>query len=261
MSGLRDCGSLAPRLASVAARQVRDYDTHRPGTIFQDPTFALTIGEAYAVQLEAARLRSARGERVAGYKIGCVSRAVREQLGTEHAVFGHLFRGEMLASPASLDASDFCELGIEGEVAVRLARDLSDLDALREFPGAFVAEALPVIELHNYVLRGPAPRAAEVVANNALQAGTVVPEGSAAPWQGGDLGLRVRIGDRVDDHARVDPCATVFELASRLASYGITPRAGQVLLTGSPLPLYRVARGERICVHASDGAEVLATVA
>ncbi len=80
----------------LARRQLADYDARRPGRLFADSAAALAVEEAYALQLAMAQLRRERGERVVGYKIGCVSPAVRRQLGGEHPVFGHIFESEVL---------------------------------------------------------------------------------------------------------------------------------------------------------------------
>ena len=244
----------------IARRQLADYDARQPGKVFGQPAFAMSLDDAYRVQIETARLRTLRGETVAGYKIGCVSAAVRRQLGTDHAVFGHLFANEIRTSPARLRADEFCCLGVEGELAVRLSSDLGDLAALREDPMRFVRDLIPVIELHHYVLRGQSPSAAEVVANNALQAGIVVPDGEPALSTDGLFEVKVRIGDRIEESATVDPLQTVYELAARLAAFGIRPTAGQILLTGSPLPLYPAGPQDHIRVDCPGVASVTAMV-
>ena len=245
---------------ALARRQLDDYDALQPGRVFAEPSFCLDLEDAYRVQIEIARLRVSRGERVAGYKIGCVSAVIRRQLGTEHAVFGHLFSNEVLVSPANLRASEFCCLGIEGELALILDDDIDDPDELRQDAARFVRETFPVIELHHYVFRGPRPTAAEVVANNALQAGIVVPVAHTAASAVESLDIKVTIGDRTEDTAMVDPLETLHELASRLAAFGVRPRGGDILLTGSPLPLYRVSQGDSIRVECSGVASVNATV-
>ena len=47
-------------LQALALRLWRDYQWSTPGTAFADPEMALTLDEAYRVQLEVARLRCAR---------------------------------------------------------------------------------------------------------------------------------------------------------------------------------------------------------
>ena len=244
----------------LARRQLADYDARSPGTLFAGRGTSLEPDNAYRVQLATAKLRCDRGELVAGYKIGCVSETVRRQLGVEHAVFGHVFRSEIRASPAKLRASEFCCLGVEGEFAVTLAQDIDDPEELASEPGCFVGNVQPVIELHNYVFRGPKPSAGEVIANNALQAGIVVPKPQAARNRLGPLPIRVSIGTRVNDCAEVDPCEYLHELALRLAAYRIRPRKGNILLTGSPLPLYLVDPGDPIKVTCDGLAEVSASV-
>lgn len=245
---------------TLARRQLHDYDARKPGMVFAEPTFHLALDDAYLVQIETAQLRILRGETVAGYKIGCVSAAVRRQLGTEHAVFGHLFASEIRASPAKLSADEFCCLAIEGELALILDDDIDDIDELRKHPMRFVRSVFPVIELHHYIFRGPSPSAAEIVANNALQAGIVVPAARATAGTADLLDVTVTISDRVEETATVNPLETVHELASRLAAFGIKPRAGEILLTGSPLPLYPVVQDDGIQVQCRGVAAVTATV-
>lgn len=245
---------------ALAGRQLADYDAGNPGTAFAEPTFQLALDDAYRVQIETARLRVSRGEVIAGYKIGCVSAAVRRQLGTQHAVFGHLFASEIRASPAELGADGFCCLAIEGELALTLDADIDDVEEFREGPAQFVREIFPVIELHHYIFRGPSPSAAEIVANNALQAGIVVPAARAADATADLLDVKVTIGDRVEEAATVGPLETAHELASRLAVFGIKPKAGEILLTGSPLPLYRVSQDDQIRVECPGVASVAAEV-
>jgi len=53
----------------LATRQLADYRARTPGTFFGEDDH-LTLADAYAIQAEVARLRSADGEPVAGYKVG-----------------------------------------------------------------------------------------------------------------------------------------------------------------------------------------------
>ena len=238
-------------LDEIARRQLADYDACAPGSQFADRQFSLTVDQAYAVQIRMARSRTARGEEIAGYKIGCVSRTIQRQLGIEHAVYGHIFRGEVRPSPARLEASRFCQPGVEGEIAVRLSKDL---DGAEPLPGdllPYVHELFPVIELHNYIFRGARPSAGEIIASNALHAGVVLPvDGRAVgPTQPCEIDIRVLVDGRVDDRAAVDPLESLREMVVLLAAYGIRPRAGDMLLTGSPLPLYRVEAGDHVTVE------------
>ena len=126
-------------------------------------------------------MQESRGERVAGYKIGCISDTMQKQLGIDHPVFGHVWDTEIHRSGAHLHAQHFDGLAIEGELAVRLRDDEPSSVWLRNNPEV-VARNVTVIELHNYVFRGPASsRASELVANNAIHAGVVIADEEAGP--------------------------------------------------------------------------------
>lgn len=245
------------KLAEVAARQLADYDAHQPGSIFASGALSLTIQEAYEIQIEVARLRQRRGEQVAGYKIGCISEAIRRQLGIEHAVFGHLFASEIHPSGARLDPAQFDQLGIEGEFALRLANDITDASGRLE---ESIAAVFPVIELHNCVFRGGNQAAVELVANNAIHAGIVVPNEPADGAAFGARSITVLRNGEVLGSATVDVLATLPDLVQRLSSHRIQLKKGNIVLTGSPLPLYETAPGDRFEVRADGLVKVEVTV-
>ena len=234
-------------LESIARRQLADYDAHQPGTIFADVGFHLTLREAYQVQMRIDDLRKSRGESIAGYKVGCVSESVQKQLGITEPVFGHLFAGETHRCGVSLDAARFDHLAIEGEFALRIAED-----------AATVGVAFAVIELHNYVFRAPAAaRAEELVAGNAMQAGIVLPPDEPRCGDPNELATEsisvirngVILGASTGGALPGGPMASVTWLQARLRDFGKTLQARQIVLTGSPLPLYPVAPGDRIEVR------------
>jgi len=256
-------------LDQLAKRQLADYDAAKPGMIFADAGFALTLDEAYELQLRQAVLREARGERVAGYKVGCMSEAIREQLGLDQPVFGHLFEGEVRTSGVQLDAAQFDGLAVEGEFAFRIAENIPDPAWLLASPGRAIRATFAVIELHNSVFRAPlALRAPELVANNAIHAGIVVPREEGALRDPAQLASEpisvVRneeiLGSSNGDGLPGGPLASLAWLVERLREFGKEIKRGQLILTGSPLPLYHVAPGDRIEVRCENLSPVALTV-
>jgi 2-keto-4-pentenoate hydratase len=239
-------------MEELAVRMLLDYDAHRPGTLFADPAFEITLDQAYDLQFAVVRLRQMRGEVLAGYKIGCVSRSVQEQLGTDRPVFGHVWAGEVHLSGSELRLDSFASLAIEGEVAVSLGPD-----------GRTIVGVFPVIELHNRVFRRP-PSAVELVANNAIHAGIVKPRESTPPSLADDLTISVfRDGVLLGSApGAVFPggfSEAVDHVARHLDRRGLRLLPSQVVLTGTPLPLFDVLPSQRIRVVASNGQEVAAT--
>src|SRR6202008_3599470 len=107
------------KLTSFAARQWRDYQQRTPGSAFADPALSMTLEEAYAVQMEAARLRCAGGDAVAGYKVGCIGAGVVEQFGMSGPIHARLFRSEIHSSSETLRHRAYANPAIEGEMALR----------------------------------------------------------------------------------------------------------------------------------------------
>lgn len=252
----------------MARRQLADYDRRRPGMLFADHAAEMTVAKAYALQFEVARLRAARGEPLAGYKLGCISPTVQAQLGLDGPVFGHVYITELHNSGAMLNPACFEGLAIEGEFAMRLAEDIADARQLRADPRRAISAAFPVIELHNYVFRNSPHTAQELIGNNAIHAGVVLPpEEPSLERQANlpDAAISVAINNKVRGTAMGGalpggPVESLVRLVEHLSRFGRTLRRGQIVLTGSLLPLYRVTVGDRIEVAAA-GLRVTAGVA
>ncbi|MBY3555192.1 fumarylacetoacetate hydrolase family protein [Modestobacter lapidis] len=242
---------------ALAARQLADYRAGTPGTFFADPGRPpLSLDEAYRVQGEVAALRAPE-EQVVGYKVGCTGPGTRAQFGLDGPIRGFLYDTELHPTGSEISSAAHDGLAIEGELAVRLGDD------------GRIARVLPVIELHNYVFRGQPPTLQELVANNGIHAGVVLPPPAAElPWHD-DEPLTGRLTVRIDG-ARVEegpmdgvpggPAGSVRWLARQLADSGLSLRPGQLILTGTPLGLIRVRPGAHLEVSAEGLGTVEATI-
>jgi 2-keto-4-pentenoate hydratase len=135
-------------IAALAERQLSDYDAGSPGMMFGEGV-VLDEAAAYRVAAQVAQLRTARGERVIGYKVGCTSPVIRRQLGIDHCLFGRLYDTERHGDGVKLSAARFDHLAIEGELAVRLSVDLNAGVGLDDLLDGDFGAIFPVIELHN----------------------------------------------------------------------------------------------------------------
>jgi 2-keto-4-pentenoate hydratase len=256
-------------IEQLAKRQLDDYDRHQPGGLFAGYPIPMTVEDAYALQMAVARLRVQRGEPVAGYKTGCISPVMQAQLGLDRPVFGHVFETEIRSSGVVLDPGEFDGLAIEGEFAVRIAKDIPDSDWLRSHPDEVLSSGFAVIELHNYVFRNAPHNAQELIGNNAIHAGVVLPPAEpplSNPAALADASIQVSINGttlgKADGRALPDgPLGSVVRLAEHLAGFGRFLQRGQIVLTGSTLPLYRVTGGERIDVSCDRSETVTAFLA
>src|SRR5438093_8080068 len=108
----------------LARQMLADYDARTPGQLFGEP-LGLTTVQAYALQAEIARLRQQRGERVIGYKVGCTSPAVQQQLGIGEPIFARIFDTGCYPCDPTLSYRCYANLAVEGELAVRLGQAVS----------------------------------------------------------------------------------------------------------------------------------------
>jgi 2-keto-4-pentenoate hydratase len=132
--------------------------------MFADPALSLSLNEAYHIQMEIAGLRCTAGDAIAGYKVGCIGPGVVEQFGMSGPIHARLFRSELRHSGQTLRHDAFANPAIEGEMAFRIGAD------------GEIAAAFPVIELHQFVFRAPRKTLTELVANNGINAGAVIPQ-------------------------------------------------------------------------------------
>jgi len=240
----------------LARRMLADYDARTPGQLVGEP-IDLTTVQAYGLQADIARLREHRGERVIGYKVGCTSRPIQVQLGVKEPIFGRLFDTECHPSGVHLSSARYANLAVEGEMAMRLSKDLPSEPLSAEECREAIAEVFPVIELHHYVLPGAWPPGQWLIASNGMHAGFVSAEAqtrcSGLANFAHSLSIRINevVVGAVEDAASLTcPIESLRWLAGRLAQFGPPLCKGQVILTGSPMKLYPVAPGSRIVVEA-----------
>ncbi|HVE75462.1 MAG TPA: fumarylacetoacetate hydrolase family protein, partial [Actinomycetota bacterium] len=159
-----------------------------------------------------------------------------------------VYESELHESSASISHREFSNLAIEGEIAVRLGADLE--------PESVMA----VIELHNLVLRSTPRSLQELIANNGIHAGVVLPP-SPTPW--GDRpesgSLRVFADDRLIEEADMygvpgGPEGSLEWLKRHLQDHGLELGEGMLILTGTPLGMNPVRPGDKVRVEA-DGLE------
>jgi 2-keto-4-pentenoate hydratase len=81
--------------------------------------------EAYAVQDALHRKLGIAGYGdLAGHKIGCTTPVMQQFLGIGNPCAGGVFAPTVQQEPGSFRHADFLHVGVECEIAVRLARDL-----------------------------------------------------------------------------------------------------------------------------------------
>ncbi len=225
--------------------------------------------EGYRIQDAVHGLLAADfGARV-GYKIGCTSPVMQQYLSIAHPCGGGVLAKGVHESGVSLSAKDFVRVGVECEIAVRLARDLSATEA--PFTAEWVAESieayLPAIEIvDDRYVKWETLGAPTLVADDFFAAGCVLGNPvtrSASPDLLTVVGRALVNGNEVGQGTGADvlghPHHALAWLANHLAANDKSLRAGEIVLTGSLVKTAWLNAGDAVVMELEGLGRVEAT--
>lgn len=225
-------------LASTLMHEHQQGERFRP---FAAKNGVTTLDDAYRVQDRYVSLLKSRFGAPIGYKIGLTSQRMQTMCGIDQPIAGVVLADRLHRSGARVAISDYGRIGLEFEIAVRMASDLP-LDGPAFTPetiAAHVAGVCAAIEIVD-------DRAADyaeldvlsLVADNSWNGGIVLSD-FRSPWPTLDAvtGVVRRNGVEVDRGYGRDvlghPFAPLAWLANALAAKGRALRAGDIVMTGS----------------------------
>jgi 2-keto-4-pentenoate hydratase len=229
-----------PRAEALADMLVDQHDGGQRFTSFAKENGIKSISDAYDVQdAFVARLKGRFGNLI-GYKIGLTSQPMQKFCGIDQPISGVVLSRRVFQSGATVRTSDFGRLGLEFEIAVRMASDPpSQKDPYSaETIASHVDAVCAAVELVD-------DRAADyshlevlsLLADNSWNGGIVLSDFRTI---GADLasvkGTILQDGRLLDQgHGRDvmgHPMNPLAWLANHLASRGESLKAGQIVMTG-----------------------------
>lgn len=200
----------------------------------------LTVDDAYQVQLHTIATRVANGEKVIGKKIGLTSLAMQHMLGVNQPDYGHLLDGMVIDNGGTIITKQVLQPKVEGEIAFVLKKDLQGpkvtvMDVLAATD--YVVPALEIVDsrIHDWNIK-----LEDTVADNASSGLYVLGDKKVALdgldlaqmgmvlYKNGEM-LNTGVGAAALGH----PATCVAWLANKLSDYGITLKAGEVILSGA----------------------------
>lgn len=240
------------RIAALGAALHAARVERRPVAPLTEQAPELSIDDAYRVSRELLARRLRDGERVVGKKIGVTSKAVMAMLDVHQPDFGYLTDAMMFSSGATVPiSSTMIQPRAEGEIAFVLKSPLrgpgiTNADVLRatEF-------VMPCFEIVDSRIIDWKIRIEDTIADNASCGAVVLGDRAVSP-AGIDLatcGIVVELnGDIVATGAGAaalgSPVNCVTWLANTLGQHGDGLAAGEVILSGSLVPLLPVKPGD-----------------
>ena len=227
--------------------------------------------EGYQVQRALHDLLRPQIGSLVGYKIGCTSKVMQEYLEIPHACGGGVFEKGVHDSGVKLSASDYVRVGVECEIAAKLARDLpaSEQPFTAEWMGEAVEAYHPAIEIvDDRYVKWETLGAPTLVADDFFAAGCVLGAAvvrSAAPDLLKVTGRAIINGTEAGRGTGADvlghPHHALAWLANHLAGEGRGLHAGQIVLTGSLVKTVWLAAGDHVRMELEGLGEVEATFA
>lgn len=240
--------SVSEKFGRALYEALRDRRTVPP-LIEQDLT--LTIDDAYAISLDFLARRRKDGERVVGKKIGVTSKAVQDMLGVHQPDFGFLTDWMHVTGDIDVAAKALIAPRAEAEIAFILKNGLTGPGVTAEQVIAATEFIAPCFEIVDSRIKDWKIGIVDTVADNASCGVFVLGEARADPRAHNLPSLRVTVtkngaplSEGYGSAVQGDPAQAVAWLANTLGAYGVTLDAGDVILSGSLVPLEPAVKGD-----------------
>lgn len=214
---------------------------------------AITIEDAYQIQLRMIQRRLDAGETIVGKKIGVTSKVVMNMLKVNQPDFGQMTSGMVFNEGEAIRVDTMIAPKAEAEVAFILKNDLMG-------PGVTAADVLratdyvtPCFEIVDSRIRDWKIKIQDTVADNA-SCGVLTLGGVRKSPRHIDLALAGMVLDMNGEiiststgaAVQGSPVNAVVWLANTLGRLGIGLKAGEIILSGSQSPLIPVKAGDNL---------------
>ncbi|MDA0824620.1 MAG: 2-oxo-3-hexenedioate decarboxylase [Proteobacteria bacterium] len=243
-------------IVALLAEQLESAELNRaPMTKITDTYPDLDMDDAYAIQDELRRRKTARGVRVAGLKAGLTSQAKMKQMNVSEPVFGFMCDYGSRADGGEVEIDGFIAPRVEAEIAFVTKSEIKGPCHIGTVLQA-IDFVLPAVEILDSRYENFKFDLVSVVADNTSAAGFVTGGNSRrideidvrtlgiVLEKNGEI-VELAAGAAVLGH----PAESVVMLANMLARKGQVIPAGTFIMTGGVTAAVGVKRGDHISVR------------
>lgn len=214
---------------------------------------AISIEDAYRISLYGIERRVAEGDRIVGKKIGVTSAAVQKMLNVHQPDFGFITEQMSFSDGAriSLSAHKLIQPRAEGEIAFQLKHSLLGPGVTEADVLAATEYVMPCFEIVDSRIHDWRIRIQDTVADNASCGVFVLGDSKVDPRELDLPNLRMQvfkndrlISEGLGSAVQGNPLTAVAWLANTLGMFGISLKTGEIILSGSLVPLEPAAAGD-----------------
>jgi 2-oxo-hept-3-ene-1,7-dioate hydratase len=241
-------------IAQLAAELQQSQQTRTPVEHFSRRHPGMTVEDGYRIGRAWVELQKAEGRKVIGHKIGITSRAMQISSQIDEPDYGTLLDSMLYTAQAGevleIPVKDFIAPRVEVELAFVLKAPLAGPNVTVEDVLAATDYITPAIEIidarieqfdrHTKVMR----KVYDTISDNAANAGIVIGAGDPAfkadpratnrPWCGAILRQNGAVEETgLAAGVQGDPAIGIAWLANKLAPWGESLQAGEIVLAGS----------------------------
>lgn len=222
---------------------------------------ALTVEDAYAVQLYNINQEIADGREIVGKKIGLTSKAMQESLGVDEPDYGHLLDNMVIPQDKPVIYSDqVLQPRVEGELAFILKKDLVGPNVTVEDVLDATESIVAAIEIVDSRVKDWKISLRDTVADNGSSAYYILGDKAFAPAEVDRIGVKMQLfqnGELINegDGSAVlgDPAYCVAWLANKLHQFDIQLKAGEVILAGALSAAISAVPGDEFTLKFTEG--------
>lgn len=217
----------------------------------------ITIEDAYAIQHYFLQKRiQSDGVRVIGKKIGVTSKVVMDMLGVHQPDFGYLLSDMIYSDGDEIDVTNkMIQPKAEGEIAFVLKEDLKGPGVTSSDVIKATKFVMPCFEIVDSRIKDWKIKIQDTVADNA-SCGYIVFGGSAVDIKDVDLvtcGITLECnGELLHTGAGAaalgSPVNAVVWLANTLGKFGVSLKAGEVILSGALCAMVPIKAGDNMSI-------------
>ncbi len=227
----------------------------------------LSLTEAYEIQAHGIEMRTARGEKRVGMKMGLTSEAKRKQMGLDSPVYGVLLDSTQIEDGGVFSLNGTIHPKIEPEIAFVLKKDIQGKltfeEALEACAG--VCAALEILDSRYTGFKYFS--LPDVVADNSSSSHFVlgVVKTDYKNLNLGDLLIEMEVNGKVVESARSNaisghPLNSLIALSEILCAEGKSLKAGSIVLAGAATLAVPLEEGMSIRGHVQGLQTVLVNV-